>query len=447
MLKKFHGIIFLLIIILAVLVRLLYITYAGDAITIEPDSQGYYTKGNFFTEDFLHNYFNANRMPGYPMFTSILISASGYGHPPYLSNDFFMGSWYIILAQTVIGVAGLFILYDLLRAIGLSQKWSLAFMLFTSLNVYQFIWEHAFLNYALYITLLTIILRLFVALLKKPTSFMGSIFVLVSGYAFLVRPAGIGIPFLLLLFVWFRHKTKKVFMLLATMLFVYSLFPLSHIVANRMLYNVKGLANSTDFVPFGRILKYNIPIDSAQSVQPLYNEVVEYRRIGGNVSIPWYFFVYYNDRIYSHLDEVQRFNSLVIRKYWFPYTATIIGDIPEVFFNTDVSGVLYHAPTPSISRTFFDTLAWIYASLQQMTFIFFIIFPISLWFYIKKQTVLHTFLLAIGTVQLYQIILTPTIGGSWDFAGHMITTQTYLFFFCFWGIITIVQSIKSRFRF
>jgi len=447
MIQKYYGIIFMVIILLAAGVRLAYINYAGSRIQIEPDSQGYWSKGNFFTDNLRYNYFNIYRMPGYSMFTSAIVSASGYGHPLFLSDDFFLGSWYIILAQTIIGVAGLFVLYDLLCAIGIAQTWRLAFTAFTGLNVYQFIWEHAFLNHALYITLLTIILRLFAALLKKPTPITGSIFVLISGYAFLVRPAGIGIPFLLLLFVWLRHKTKKVFVLLTLMLCVYSLFPLSHLIANRVLYNVKGLANSTDFVPFGRILKYNIPIDSARSVQPLYDEVVAYRALGGNVTNPWYFFVYYNNRIYAHPDEVTRFNRLVIRKYWFPYWKSIIADIPEVFFNTDVDGVLYHAAVPGLGKTFFDTLARIYAALQWATVVFFIIYPMNLWLYIKRKTILHTFLLAIGTAQIYQIILTPTLGGSWDFIGHMIPTQTYLFLFCFQGVSVIFQFIKSRFRF
>jgi hypothetical protein len=443
-LKKFHGIIFLLAVTLAVLVRLLYITYAGGAITIEPDSQGYYSAGNFFTEDFLHNYFNTNRIPGYAMFTSLVISATGHGHPPYLSGKFFNGARSIIIVQTIAGVAGLIILYDLLLAIGISRAARVLFTLFTGLNIYQFIWEHAFLTTALFITFVTIILRLFVSLLKKPAARTGGLFIAASVSAFLLRPAGLVIPFILLPFVWLRHKTKKVFILIATLLCVYSAVPGSHIAMNRWLYNFKGLSINTDFAVFGRILRFNIPVDAASSVHPLYDEVVSYRAAGGNISIPWYFFVAYNNEIYSRMDELKAFDRLVLQHQFPEFTKTMIGDIPGAFSDTDVSGVLYRAGRPGITRSFFDTLVRIYASIQKMSVIFLILFPCSVWLYIKKQSVLHTFLLAVGLMEMYQLVSTLVYGGSWDMAGHMITTQTYLFFFCFWWVGRTISWIRRH---
>jgi len=374
----------LLIIILSVLVRFAYINYAGAAIRIEPDSQAYYTTGNFFTGDFIHNYFNTNRTPGYNIITSLVISASGYGHPPYLSGEFFRGSWYIIMLQTVVGVAGLFVLFDLLLAIGLPAGWSLAFTFFTGLNIYQFIWEHAFLSHALFITMVTIILRLFVALLHKPTAVTGGIFTAVSVAAFLVRPAGIAIPFLLLPFVWLRHKTKKVLFLVLTLLCIYTLAPLSHIIMNKSLYNFNGLSINNDFALFGRILHYHIPVDSASSVRPLYDQVVSYRARGGNISIPWYFFVYYNNEIYDQARELRQFDRLVLQKYWRPFAATMIGDIPRVFSDTNVSGVLHRSQAPGFAWLFFDSLARIFASIQKMSIVFLVLFPISLWLYAQK---------------------------------------------------------------
>jgi hypothetical protein len=434
------------ILVIAALVRLAYFNYAGDEITIEPDSQGYYSAGNFFTEDFLHNYFNTYRTPGYAMFTSLVISATGHGHPPYLSGEFFNGARNIIMLQTIIGVVGLIILYDLLLAVGISRTASVLFTLFTGLNIYQFIWEHAFLNYALFITFITIILRLFVALLKKPSAITGCLFVLASAYAFLLRPAGLVIPFILLPFVWFRHKTKRVFFLMAVLLCIYSAVPISHIAMNRLLYNFKGLSINTDFAVFGRILRFNIPVDAASSVHPLYDEVIAYRAAGGNISIPWYFFVAYNNDIYSRMDELQEFDRLVFQNHLPEFIKTMIGDIPVAFSDTYVSGVLYRSGSPGITRSFFDTLARIYSSIQKTSIVFLILFPCSVWLYRKKQSVIHTFLLAVGLIEMYQLVSTLVYGGSWDMAGHMITTQTYLFLFCFWFIGKCYNALLCKHR-
>lgn len=420
-----------LVIIIAVAVRLAYIGYAGAAITIEPDSQGYYSTDN---------YFNINRLPGYAVTTSLFLP----GHPQFLSREFYRGAWNIILLQTVVGVLGLIVLYDLLCATGITDRTSLLFTAFTALNIYQFIWEHAFLTHALFITMVTVILRLFVSLLKKPTARTGIVFIIASAYAFLLRPAGLGIPFILLPLVWLRHRTKNTAFLILALLCLFAAVPLSHIVMNRYLYQFKGMSINTDFGIFGRILKFNIPIQSAKSVSPLYGQVKEYQDRGGNISIPWYFFVAYNNQIYTHMDQLQEFDRLVLRHKFGTFLWTVVRDIPKAFADTYVSGVLYRGNSPGITRVFVDTLAFFYASLQKMSILFLVLFPLSILLYIKKQTILHTFLLAIGLVEIYQLVSTLTYGGSWDMAGHMITTQTYLFFFCFWWIRTLFSWIKKR---
>lgn len=445
MIKKYHGIIFILIILLAVGVRLAYINYAGNTITIEPDSKGYYTSGGLYPDDFFHNYFNFNRLPGYYLFSSFVISAVGYGHPPYLSQEFFDGARLIIIIQTIVGILGIIVLYDLLLTIGLSRTPSLLFTAFVGFNIYQFIWEHAFLTTALFITMVTIIMRLFVSLLKKPTARVGSLFIMASICGFLLRPAGLAIPYILLPFVWIAHKTKKVFVLILTILCIYTAVPVTHIAMNAYLYQFKGLSFNTDFALFGRILHYNIPVDAASSIEPLYSEVVSYRARGGNISIPWYFFVAYNDEIYTHIDELRAFDTLVIGHEFGPFVASIVADIPRAFSDTDLGDLVYRAGNPSMTRSFFDTLTLLYTSIQKVSLVFLLIFPFSVWLYIKKQTILHTFLLAVGLIELYQLISTLVFGGAWDMAGHMITMQTYLFLFCFWWAKTIVRSVASRF--
>lgn len=442
--KHVYGIILIGILCIAACIRLEYIRYAGGSVILEPDSQGYYVEKNFFTDDLLHNFFNTNRTPGYTMLTSLAMDATVHAHPVYKSPEFFSGTWIVIVVQTILGLAGLIVLYDILLSLGISPVPALAFTGFTAVNIYQFIWERAVLTEALYIFLLTVLLRIFVSLLKKPSPGHGLLFTVISAYAFELRPAGLFLPFILLPVVWLMHRTKKVFILAAIALALYTSVPILHLAMNKSLYNFKGLSINTDFAVFGRILHYNIPVESAKSVEPLYGEVVSYRAAGGNVTIPWYFFVYYNNEIYSHMDDLQAFDRLVLSKHLPEFTATVIGDIPKAFSDTYVEEVLYRSPVPGAARTFFDGLTLLVTSLQKTTIVFLLLFPFTVYLFIKKQSVLRAFLLGIGVLELYQLVSTLLFGGAWEYARHMITSQTYLFLFCFWWAGYLLTAIRKR---
>lgn len=441
---KYHGILLIIILVLSTLVRLAYIDYAGGSVILEPDSQGYYSAGNFFTKDLIHNVFNTNRLPGYTMLTSFAMSVSGVGHPPYQSPAFFTGARLIIIVQTIAGLIGLIVLYDTLITLRVSRRISLLFTALTGFNIYQFSWERAFLTEALYIASFIVVMRLFVSLVKKPTRGKGAIFIAFSIAGFLLRPAGLLIPYLLLPVIWYIHRTRNVFFLIFTLLVAYTLVPLTFITMNRFLYNFRGLSFNTDFAVFGRILQKNIPTDAAAGASDLQSKVEEYRKNGGTMRIPWYFFVAYNNEIYGRLPDVQEFNRLVLRDQWPAFTATVVGDIPKAFFDTYVEEVIYRASHPSISRMFFDAITWIVQQIQKATIVFLILFPLSVWQWIKKQTPVHTFLLAVGVIELYQIFSSLIWGGAWEYARHIITTQTYLFFFCFWWIAKIGKTILWR---
>ena len=444
--KSRYLIVLSIILAAAAFVRLWYISYAGGAIIIEPDSRGYYSAGNFFTDDLLHNFFNINRTPGYTMVTSLALSLSGLGHPEYLSDGFFRGTWFIIFGQTIFAVIGLVFLYELLVRAGIPEKFSLAFTGFTALNIYQFIWERAFLTTAIFITLVTVLVWLFVKLLERPTRGSGIAFVAVAAYAFLVRPAGLGIPYMLLLVVWLVHRTKKVFVLLALLLILFTAVPAGYSLMNTLLYNFHGIGINTEFALFGRILHYNIPVESAAVSEPdLYRKVVAYRAAGDNISIPWYFFVAYNNEIYHRMDDLHTFDTRVIAANFGEFTGTMLSDVPSMFASTDVADVLYRAPQgTSPAGIFFNLLAWVTERIQKISIVFLVLFPCTVWLFVRKQTKLRAFFLGIGLMELYQLVSTLVFGGPWDISSHMVTTQTYLFLFLFWWAGMIFSFIKRR---
>jgi len=298
-------IILLAILLFVAVLRLWYISYAGNSIVIKPDSKGYYMQENFFGEHMLTNFFNPNRTPGYTILTSVVIKDK----PAYESQSFLEQARILIFIQTAIGLFSLLVLYDTLLALKISQRWSLVFVGLTGVNIYQFIWDRALLTESLYISLFIILMRLFVSLIKKPTAKTGVMFIVLAICGFMLRPAGLAVPYLLLPIVWCMHRTKKVFLLLTVLLCVYTAVPVTFVGMNKYLYNFTGLSFNPDFAVFGRILLFDIPVDSAASVPNLYHKVQEYRAIGGNISIPWYFFVYYGNEVYDRLSELQEFNT------------------------------------------------------------------------------------------------------------------------------------------
>lgn len=438
------GILLLSVISIAALVRVAYITYAGGGVVIEPDTQGYYIEKNFFTDDFIHNFFNVNRTPGYIMLTSLAMDATIHTHPLYKSPEFFNGIQIMVVVQTIFGLLGLLILYDTFVSLRITRILSLAFTLFTSLNIYQFIWERAVLTEALYIFILICMMRLFVSLLYKPTVRITLLLTLFGIFGFLLRPAGLCIPLILLPCVWLIHRTKKVVLIITTALCIYISIPLLMVGMNNYLYGFKGLSINTDFAVFGRILHYNIPVTSARTVEPLYSEVVSYRAIGGNISIPWYFFVFYNNEIYNHMDRLQTLNKLVLKSEWPQFFRTVLGEVPIAFFDTNMYEVMYRGPVPGFTRSFFDLLTYCYSVLQHLTIIALLFIPMSVIVFIKKQSVMHTFIMAIAAMVLYQLFSSLIWGGAWEWARHMITTQTYLFFFCFWWLVQCIRWIRRR---
>ncbi len=432
------------ILLVSALVRLWYISYAGGDVVLKPDSQGYYVEENFFGKRFLTHFINPNRTPGYTMVTSLAMQITGHDYPAYGTPTFINRLRMLAFIQTLISIASLVFLFDILRRVGISPSFSLAFTAFTGFNLYQFIWDRALLTESLYISLLLVLLWLFVRLLSAPSWRLLIPFIMLSSYEFLLRPAGLAVPFLLLPIVWLMHKTKQVLIMVVISLALYTLTPASILLGNRMLHNFGGISFNTDFSIFGRILLFDIPVDAAKKIKPLHTQVTEYKRMGGNVSIPWYFFVYYNNEIYGKLTDLQRFNQLVIKDQLPLFMRSVVLDIPKAFFDTDMYGVLYRSPMWSPARTFFDSLDWIIRILQKGTILFLLLAPLTLVLFIKKPTKIHAFLLAIVLIEIYQLFSSLVFGGAWEFARHMITTQTLLFFLCFWWIAKTLSWLYNK---
>jgi hypothetical protein len=366
--------------------------------------------------------------------------------------ELFFVSKYIILSQTLLGWAGIVILFATLKRLGIPPLMNYIFIVLTGLNIYQFIWDRALLTESLYIFVFTTLMWMFLDLLIKPTIRMGILFILVAGCGFLIKPAGILFPYILLPIVWLMHRSKKVFVAMCLLLAIYTTIPVVYAEMNNRLYQYHGISMNSDIALFGRILHHNFPIETVRNVTPnLYQNIIKYRQLHASVPQPWNFFEYYNNDVLVHAEELKTFNTHVIVNQIVPFTKSVISDIPLSLIDVVVGDVLFLRP---IKLTFADWLFYslvpIIQCLQKSTVLFLILFPCTIVLFIKKQSIMNAFLLSIAFIEIYQIFSSAIYGGSWEFARHLITTQTYLFFFCFWwicyGTPRIIQRIQHAIK-
>jgi hypothetical protein len=434
-----------LVLIAALAVRLAYLAYSGGTIAYDPDSQGYYVPVNWFAKDFLPIFFNQYRTPGYRLITNTVMLLTGNSFPQYASSEFYTRTFPIFYVQTAAGILGLLFLYATLTNLGIRRSVSLAFTAFTAFNIYQFLWERAYLTEAIYIFLVAVTMWLFVKLLRKPGWISGILFVAVSAFGFLVRPGGVGFPLILLPLVWLMNRTKKTCILIVLLLCIYVSVPVGYVSMNYYLHRYPGVSVNTDFAVFGRLLKYDIPLEAARRAEPvLFEKIRNYRESGGNTSIPWYFFTADNNMIYGNIGSLRNLNSIVIRNQAPEFLRSIIRDIPRGFTDTELSPVLTgDNPDLRMMKPFFDALTLVIILLQQTTIIFLVLFPMAVILVYRKPTVLTVFLLGIALLEVYQLISSIVFGGAWEFYRHMIVTQSYLFFFCFWWIWYMISAIRG----
>jgi hypothetical protein len=120
-----------------------------------------------------------------------------------------------------------------------------------------------------------------------------------------------------------------------------------------------------------------------------------------------------------------------------------VHEIPTAFFDTYMYEVPFRSAVPGALHTFFDTIDLLVTVIQRASILFLVTIPFTVWMYIKKRSRFTTFLFAVTLIELYQLTASVTYGGSWEFARHMIVTQTYLFFICFWWIGQTVSRARK----
>lgn len=429
---------FILLISATIIIRYLYGIY-HPTITIASDTFGYYETGTLLVQDFSGYFINDKRTPIYPLFMVSLLKLKGYENVPISSAEFSDGANLIVLVQQIIGALSLILLFFILRTLKFKESHAAVFTLFMAVNPMLFSWERVLMPETLTIFLLLFITFLFIKGLKTGKSAYFYPLLPLFIIFFLLKPIYILLPvFTLPILAIFKgdplqHCKGSPYITLILVVFtsfVYLLVPLSYIKINQIRYHYRGINHSSDINLLGKILKYNLPVESAKDVKYFYDNVKDYRTLQKD-SMPYRFLEYYDWDIYHKrelLNLLPSFNSKVISNNFFDFATQSVLELPQAL--TDISELITPPDTTTPLGKFFSVLFNIYKALQYLFFSLIILIPYSFIAFIKKRDFTHAISGFLGSIIFYQIFF--SIFFSYGEFGRLINpAQPIMYLFIF----------------
>lgn len=440
--KKFLP--FILIVLLASVIRITYF-YHFPGIWVQADTYGYYDIGkNILSGKFLQFFINDERTPIYPIFLNLPAFLSRDIGSPIFSAEFFSVMEKIILIQSLCGILGLILLFKTLRIAGASVNVAFFYTLFTTFNILVFGWERILMAESLSTFWLITLLFTLVKILKKEESRYFIFLFLLYIFGFLLKPFFVLLPvFLFPVLVYFRPTRVSIVGNIIVLLLFY-LSVVGYVWRNEIVFNYRGVNKVSELNMLGKILQFNLNIESAKNVTYFYEAVKNYRLKNGD-PMPFRFLEKYD--FFQKPDKIrdlQRFNSIVIKSNFREYVFKSIMQIPSGVVDMSELYVL-KKPDAGMLGSFFYNLSRFYNNLQYANFIIFFCFFPFVYLFLKQRTFIWTFITLIGIITLYQIIF--SIFFSYGEFGRLISPALpIIFLFTFYGYWLIFKRIVFYFR-
>lgn len=399
---------------------------------ISADSYGYYNLGRqMLREPSLSTWVSEFRTPVYPLFVASIARLSGVGEAALGSFGFRSAGQLIAAVQAAIGIFGVLVFYLSLLGLGIKQKVAVGLSGAVAADVLLFARERSLLTEGVAITSLIITFYLFVQTLQKPTNVHFFYLLLSYAFNFLLRPAFIIVPLVSLPFTVFYHRNLRVATAALVSLALYLLVPAAYAGLNQTFHRYAGIQHVGDIDLLGRILQFNLSVESAKETSPYFYKIVtDYRRRGEKVSTPFVFLDRYDPGIYTNtarMNELQAFDRTVLGNNLSTYLTTALSEIPAVILNADTVVSVGPAGNNPLSQ-FFWVLQEFYRALHWLIILVIPLYPLALVRAFKKPTLENTLLAALGTLILAQIILTSLV--VYEDYGRMLSVivpEVYLF--------------------
>ena len=431
---------YLLIILIASLVRFFYWQYAPYVIVSE-DTFSYYEVGQTMLKEFF--FVNNSRTPVYSLLLTVVVNGLGLPNTPVLSWLFFEKVLYMIPFQMIMGLLGLLILYHTLRLLKLNPILSLMFILFIGTNIIIFSWERLLLTESLATFSLILLVYISVKIFYKPGFIFFFIFLFLSIFSVMLRPFNIGLPVIPLIITILIHRKIKVAVYIIIILLLYSGFIHIYSVKNQQRLGFYGISQVSDINLLGKILEYRLPLSAGIEEKSIYDMVSEYQMLRRD-SNPFRFLEYYN-----LIDEESIPKLLQLKKFGY---SVISANLPEYLLKStlllpgalmDVSEkIIILPPEMSTTSRIFNINLEISRSVQIIFFLIFIFSGISVIGFLKKPSIINSTLTLAAGISLYQIAL-AVFTSPGEYGRLIVPAQPVMYFYSFYWFNKIIDRGKK----
>lgn len=291
----------------------------------------------------------------------------------------------MILQSFLVGIVGCILFYRLCRVVALSGTLSYLLTVFFATSMTFVPWERVLLTESLAIFWALFYATIILACMRQLKPIHSLLLAMLSWIGFYIRPSLIifsGLSLMALLLYQRKLPARK--WIVASGCFIF-LFLAIHSYINRSIWGYNGLIMIGDTNLFGKILEYNLPIDSARDHTFFYSRLTEYRGRQG-VPNPYRFYDTYDPNIsinMGRLAELRSFTLTVLAHNAPQYVYESFIRIPRAI--TDTSDII------RIPRNESNILQNVLTKLQQMAqlvhavaTISLAIFPIALIRFFQK---------------------------------------------------------------
>jgi hypothetical protein len=434
---------------IALLVRCIY-SLAAPEIYSNVDTEGYYGLGmNLFSHPSLQTLITPYRTPVYGVFLNTVLHLAGVGGAAFGSPAFLRGAQFVVAVQMIIGALAFTALCQILAHL-LPKRTSMLFAAVLLLDVFVIGWEHTLMTEGLAISVSLYITAVLLQILLAPTRKKFILLWFLFSFGFLLRPSFIVYPIATLSVVaWYFRKHGRIIFLACVTVAAATMVPLAYARINYDTVHYFGVLFESDIVVLGKILEFNIPIESAKNYPYFYSTVTESRT--GNTVIPTGFQLlsWYDPNIWGkayRFVELQAFNQTVIIHNLPLYIGKAIATIPEILLE-----VCDFTLVPPASTNLFTRIVWMlqqgYGYAQYATLaVPFLWIPMCIFFFVKP-TRWHAITALIGTIAMSQIILTALVvykdaGGQ--YGRLMSVVRPHLFLFLFLCAVTCIRMYRKH---
>lgn len=397
---------FFILLVVTVLFRWLYGLFRPQ-LPIYPDGLGYWSLGQqMLANPTLSNLVSEFRTPVYPLFIALVGKLVGVVNIPLTSPLFNPAAAAIMLFQTVLGIISVLLFLQILLLGGWQRTLAFILAVFLAGNITVFTWERTLLTEGLAVFGLMLTSYLLIQTIAEPRG--NNFFWLLLSFAFnfLLRPAFLLVPLVTLPFLVFYRRTTKVLVLALTVLLGYLAVVSGYIMLNKFYHNYAGIQHVGEIDLLGKILQFNLSVDSAGHIAYFYETVSDYRRWNKGYEA-FRFLETYDPDIYTNtlrMNELQEFVRTVISHNFPVYMFKVLIDVPRVMLDTSI--LIRVAPQAGNSLSlFFFLLGEIYRLGLWLTLLALPLYPFVVTRFLRHPTQKTTILAVFGTLALTQIFL------------------------------------------